>query len=109
MTPATKRSYIGYPKVKLIYNHDRISCKGCSLNPANELTPIYPYYAYNISKILTHLEDHRKQGDLVPENLQKELFEKEADIFPEGGVNKGVFCIPSETDIQLLTYYGTTH
>jgi hypothetical protein len=103
------RAIIGYPRISLTYSHDRITCNGCALNPANTFAPIYPYHAYSIHKILTHLTTHREHGDIVPEKIEQELFNQEYDIFPEGGSNKGIFIIPTELDKQLLNNYGTTH
>jgi hypothetical protein len=103
------RIIIGYPKIQLTYSHDRISCGGCALNPANVYAAIYPYHAYSVHRILHHLKLHEEQGDIIPKGLEKELFQKEADIFPEGGTDKGIFILPTELDKQILNSYGPTH
>lgn len=56
--------------------HGHLECCGCSVTGGF-------YYAQTTQDMCDHLAKHRKQGDVVPDTLEEELWEDDADNFNE--------------------------
>jgi len=66
-------------------------CAACELNPNNRHDLIFGYIALNTGSMLNHLDQHKRRGDVVPDDMRKALLTDDTTNFPEGGTAGGFF------------------
>ena len=89
--PSSRYAYT--PQTLKIYmqGDSYLYCAACELNPDNKHDLVLGYTALNTGAMLNHLDQHKRRGDIVPDDMRKALLMDDATNFPEGGSAGGFF------------------